>query len=87
MAGDGDESGVELDVIDALDSGMTERLGYAAVDAAADEEEVFGPGVLEERVVNGFFGGGFVGGIGEEHAIRVDAADGAGLSDCKIAVD
>lgn len=45
LAGDGDEGGVELDGIDALDGGMTERLGYAAVDAAADEENIFGRGV------------------------------------------
>ncbi len=87
LAGDGDECGVEFDVVDALDGGMTERLGDAAVDSAADEENVFWGGVLEERVVDGFFGGGFVGGIGEEDAVRIDAADGAGLSDCEVAVD
>ena len=47
LAREGDQRGVEFDVVEALDGGMLERLGDAAVHAAADQEHTARRRVLQ----------------------------------------
>ena len=87
-----DQRGIELDVVEAGDGGMLERLGHAAVDAAADEQHAARSRVLEKRVVDGFFGCGGIGRVGEDGAVFVETSDRAGIDragfgDDEIAVD
>ena len=46
---------VEFHVVRALEAGVLQRLGQAAVDAAADEQQALRRGMLEQRVVDGLF--------------------------------
>ena len=81
------QRGIQFDVVDALNSRMLERLGDAAVDAAADHENVPRRWVLQQRIVNAFFSGSRVRRVGEQNPVRVNAANLAGLSDGQVAID
>ena len=88
----GDERGIQLNIVDPLDRGMLQRLGDAAVHAAADQQKPPRGRVLQQRVVNRFFGGALVRRAGKDHAVVINAADRAGfriarLNDCQVAVD
>jgi len=81
---DADERWVQFDQVDALDSGMTERLRDGAAGSAADHENVARGGVLQQRVVHRLFSGAFVRRVGENKAIFIQAADVAGFDDRQV---
>ena len=56
LAGKLEDRRVQLHVVQAAQTGVLERLGEASVDAAADEQQADGRGVLQESVVYGFLG-------------------------------
>ena len=60
---------------------MLQRLGDAAVYAAADQQNLPRRWVLQQRVVNRLFGGILVRGAGKDHAVVINAADIAGFDD------
>jgi hypothetical protein len=81
------ERGVQLDQVDALDGGMLERLRDAAAGATADEQNSLRRGMLQQRVVNRFFGGAFIRRAGQDEAVFIEAAIVAGCDDRQVAVD
>ena len=77
-----DERGIQLNIVDPLDGGMLQRLGDAAVHAAADQQKVPRRRMLQQRVVHRLFGGALVRRAGKDHAVVIYAAD---VADFRIA--
>jgi DNA-binding protein len=82
-----DEHGIELHIVDALDRRMLQDLNNTAVRAATDEQNFFRRRMLQQRVMDRFFGGSLVGHTGQDHTVVVDAANTARLDDGQVAID
>ena len=71
---------------------MLERLSDAAVHAAADQQNTARRSVLKQRVVDGLFGRGRIGRVGQDGAVFVQATNSArfvraGFGHRQVAID
>ena len=82
-----DQRGIQLNIVDALDCGMLQRLGDTAVHSAADHQNAPRRWALQQRIVHRLFGGILVRCVGQKHAVLIDAAKIASPGHRQVAVD
>jgi len=82
-----DDHGIELHIVDALDRRMLQDVNDTAVRAATDEKNLFRRRMLQQRVMDRFFGGSFVGHTSQDHAVVVDTTYTARLDDGQVAIN
>jgi len=70
--GEVQNDGVEFHVIHPLERGLAQGLLDAPVEAAANEQETAGRRMLQQRVVNGLFGGRRIGHVEQDDAVFVN---------------
>ena len=79
--------GIELHIIEPPERGVLERLNNAAIRSPTNKQNPSRCGVLQQRIVDGFFGGGLIRHAGQDHTVVIDTPQRAGFNHRQVSIN